>query len=396
MFAVAVTSAMTFPAPRASAGDWSSVADRRPLLVLVETAAAGSCDARDVRRAISAELDAPVAALSDPAAREAPYALLVALEARQVSMSLRGGANREVSRRIPLPADPAAQLRAVAWLAGNLARDQVAQLAPTSAPPLLAGSNPGGASSTAAPAAAPAPAPAGVGAVPPGLPVAAPVRADSPAATEPPPVSPTAVIGDASGTGAPSDPSKPSGETTPIVDRAAGPAGRTTDGPWMVSAAAGWTATYADTLDHLKATPTSNESGWQLELQHVASQRMPLWGAALDASPSHVFGLAAFAGSTWRHRHWFLEGTAGVGFEVQRMRVTTGTVTNDSRLGLVATSETTWSFMPNLYARGVLGAGFPLSGSVDLLARASLHLATSGLEGSFVAATAGIRVRLPW
>ena len=40
-------------------------------------------------------------------------------------MSLRTGDGAPISRVIRLRAEPAARLRAIAWLAGNLARDQV-------------------------------------------------------------------------------------------------------------------------------------------------------------------------------------------------------------------------------------------------------------------------------
>ena len=52
-------------------------------------------------------------------------ALIVAFDRDRIAMSLRTNDATPIVRDIPAPTDRAARLRAIAWLAGNLARDQV-------------------------------------------------------------------------------------------------------------------------------------------------------------------------------------------------------------------------------------------------------------------------------
>ena len=80
-------------------------------------------DAAEIRRAIGTELHArTVAPMSTPA--EVPgRALIVALDRERIAMSLRANDGTSVARIIPAPVERAARLRAIAWLAGNLARD---------------------------------------------------------------------------------------------------------------------------------------------------------------------------------------------------------------------------------------------------------------------------------
>ncbi|HTB60275.1 MAG TPA: hypothetical protein VLC06_20535, partial [Polyangia bacterium] len=132
-----------------------------PLLVVVEAPPALDADAAEIRRAIGTELrsqtSAPMKTTGEPTGR----ALIVALDRDRIAMSLRTGDGAPVGRVIPAPAEHAARLRAIAWLAGNLARDQVTPIlaegenapsAPTPIEPLLPSANPG------TDAAAPAPA----------------------------------------------------------------------------------------------------------------------------------------------------------------------------------------------------------------------------------------------
>ena len=135
-----------------------------PLLVVVEAPPALDADAAEIRRAIGTELHAhTIAPMSTPA--EAPgRALIVALDGDRIAISLRANDGTSVTRVIHAPAEHAARLRAIAWLAGNLARDQVS--------PILA----------EAPAEPSAPATIPALPYPP-----APRRSRRPAATEPPP-----------------------------------------------------------------------------------------------------------------------------------------------------------------------------------------------------------------
>ena len=102
-----------------------------PLLVVVETQPGLGVDAADVRRRIAGELRQRVVSPSDPAAPRASQVLIVSLDEHDIRISMRTGASARVSRTIPDVAERAARLRAVAWLAGNLARDQVGPLLPS-------------------------------------------------------------------------------------------------------------------------------------------------------------------------------------------------------------------------------------------------------------------------
>src|SRR6185312_268000 len=62
-------------------------------------------------------------------------ALIVSVERDRITMSLRDSATTPVVRSIPAPADAAARLRAIAWLGGNLARDQVTGIMAAPPPP---------------------------------------------------------------------------------------------------------------------------------------------------------------------------------------------------------------------------------------------------------------------
>ena len=108
--------------------DQSARAADGQLLVVVEAPPALETDAEEIRRAIGAELHArTIAPMSTPA--EAPgRALIVALDRDRIAMSLRANDGTSVVRVIPAPVERGARLRAIAWLAGNLARDQVSPI----------------------------------------------------------------------------------------------------------------------------------------------------------------------------------------------------------------------------------------------------------------------------
>ena len=99
-----------------------------PLLVVVEAPPALDADAAEIRRAIGTELHArtiaPMKTTSEPPRR----ALIVAIDHERIAMSLRTGDGTSRLRGHPGTADRAARLRAIAWLAGNLARDQVSPI----------------------------------------------------------------------------------------------------------------------------------------------------------------------------------------------------------------------------------------------------------------------------
>ncbi len=96
-----------------------------PLLVVVEAPPALDADAAEIRRAIGTELRSETIAPMKTSAAPSGRALIVALDRERIAISLRTNDGAPVGRVIPAPAEHAARLRAIAWLAGNLARDQV-------------------------------------------------------------------------------------------------------------------------------------------------------------------------------------------------------------------------------------------------------------------------------
>jgi hypothetical protein len=325
------------------------------LLVVVESAPGTGVDAREVRQTVGAELGIPVVAPEDPTAAEASNVLIVTVDKSDIRMSLRGSAAGLVGRTIPAPADRPTRLREIGWLAGNLARDQVSGIVAV---------------------------PATQASMPPQLPVAAAVEAH---ATEPPPV---AV--------APAPPASDPAATVFVrpIDATTSPGPR-----WTITAAGGPTAAFA-------YSPGSSTVLWdatyQLEAQHQSSTDGLILGAALDvgtnnsAPGSELFGIAGIVGSSWSHRRWFVETTAGVGLELARLDQVSRTVTSSSLTGNSSVTTETNDVQPVLYLRGIGTLGLALSTSLDLVARFGVHLASSGgSSADFVSTTVGLRYRLP-
>jgi hypothetical protein len=337
----------------ATAARTARAADER-LLVVVESAPGVAVDAREVRQTIGTELGIPVVAPTDAAAAGASNVLIVSVDRSDIRMSLRGSAAGLVARTIPLPPDRPARLREIGWLAGNLARDQVSGIVA---------------------------APAERAAAPRELLVAA---ADVATATEPPPVTAPASEPTVAASARPFEPAAATGPR------------------WAITGAGGPTATFflwgAD--NRADAATVLRGSTYELEAQRQASPGSLIFGAALevgtDPGGGQRFGLAGLVGSSWQPRHWFLETTGGVGLGLAPMPQATRTVTNSSLSG--SSSETTVSTKPQpvLYLRGVGTVGFPISSSLDLVARVGVHLASSGgFATDFLSGTAGLRFRIP-
>jgi hypothetical protein len=122
-----------------------------PLLVIVERNHGATATPEQVRRAIAAELGRAVVGPADAAGKTASQMLVVTLGPDSVSMQVRSAGDAAPRRRIEPLTGGDSNLRVVAWLAGNLARDQAGELtdARLAAAPA--------ARSTPAPAAQPAP-----------------------------------------------------------------------------------------------------------------------------------------------------------------------------------------------------------------------------------------------
>ena len=337
-----------------------------PLLVIVEAPAEMDVDAADVRRRIAIELGQPVISPSDPAAPRASRVMLVALDQHDIRLTMRDGASSRISRTIPDLSEHAARLRAVAWLAGNIARDQVGPLLPNLA--IEPRQNP--AAEPATTAAAAAPAPAGV---------------EPPAAAAPP----------------------PAGSERAVVSVQAGPSDSNVHARWWITASGGTTLTdYCFQLGFHPAvtcgptagaaSPWASGSTYQLEVQHQTPEESTIIGAALDTGPDvHLVGLAGLIGIRRPWGHWYLEATLAAGIEAQRLNVATSTVTNSSQTGVSSETSVTPQVQPALYARVTGSIGIPINRTFDFMARASVHLASSGGATDFIGASAGLRLKLP-
>ena len=149
-----------------------------PLLVAAEIEAGLGLRADDVRRAIGEELRRPIVAPAAGPTVETRDLLLVSVGAARTVVTFRPPSDERASRAIATPADREARLRAVAWLAGNLARDQVSPLVLAAAaetpriPAAAPGATPASSDAATVPPPAtptPAPAPASAGAALEGL-----------------------------------------------------------------------------------------------------------------------------------------------------------------------------------------------------------------------------------
>ena len=347
----------------------SARAAEGPLLVVVEAPPTLDADAAEIRRAIGTELHArTIAPMSTPA--EAPErALIVALDGDRIAMSLRTNDGTPIARVIPAPAEHAARLRAIAWLAGNLARDQVS--------PILA-------------EAVPEPAPlATIPAVP------APSAAT---ATEPPP----AVTTPSTTVALPSNPHPPNGTDETTVSIRARPQETFSPLRWSISGSIGPVVAYIDRASW-GATWSSVEfqpsTAWQIAVQRRREQERLVIGGRLEGTYNHsgsggqspqLLGTEVFVGSDWRFRYCSLEATIGAGPEA-------GTVWHSD--GSASSTPTQSSYYStyhfDLYAQGTLAAAVPLTGAMEGLLQLGINLNSGEQEHWFAASTAGLRYTLP-
>jgi hypothetical protein len=331
-----------------------------PLMVAAEIAPGVGLDGEDVRRVIAEELHRRIVAPALAPTVDAEDVLVVAINEARIVVSFHARSDERASRAITTPPDRAARLRAVAWLAGNLARDQVSPLvmaAAMTAPP-----------KSAAPVAA--------------APPATPAVVEPPAAVAPPTETPAA-----------------SAQSEALELRAT-PAERSTDDPtWTVTASAGPSMEYL-ALRHWNEYSQGSDFGqaaWQLEVQR---RRLDGWilGAALDYGPSdgHGFGLAVTGGMEQRWRGFRLEESLGVGLESAYVRSVMTMVTDSSTAGESTQTTRSTSMSTTPYARLFATASHPIWHAWDVVARFGAHtiLATTA-EDTFFTASLGVRLRLP-
>jgi hypothetical protein len=341
-------------------------AAERPLLVVVEAPPALDVDAAQVRRAIGTELRcetvAPMKTPGDPPQR----ALIVALDHERLTMSLRTGEAPPVTRSIPAPADPTARLRTIAWLAGNLARDQVS--------PLLLADRP--ADRTPAPTVLP--------------------LAETPVATEPPPA-PTLR---STALAPPSSESPASDPGEAAIAIRTGPRSSSQPLQWSISGSigpiiAGDEGAPGTWWESVGIQPST---AWQFTVQRRREHRRLIIGGTLEGTYNHngngngpqLLGSDVFVGADWRYRYCNLEATIGVGPEaakgVQYQSIAYPNSTS-REFGV-------WVYHFSFYAQGTIAAALPLSSSVEGLLQLGVHLSGS-YENWFAASTIGVRYTLP-
>lgn len=344
-----------------------------PLLVVVEAPAGSGVDAADVRQAVSAEIGTPVLAPRDVGGAGAVSDLLiVALAPGEIGMSLRTGADAPVSRTIPSPVERQARLRAIGWLAGNLARDQVT--------PIVTSPPPGGGAIAAPPGSAAGAETAGTASA--DAPVeGAPARA-LPPATEPPPT-PQAW------STAPAPAVSAAARARPI--EAAPPPGAR----WAITADMGPAVGYVRPQPGYPSGLTPHGLHSLMEIQRRTSPGNLIVGASLDAGVERSWiGAAAFVGSAWSWRRWFLEATGGLGIAADSV-TTQQTESVSSPSGDTFSSRSVNQLLPVPFLRAGATAGIPVSRLFDVVARVGLTAGTGGLHTSFATATAGLRLRIP-
>jgi hypothetical protein len=304
-----------------------------------------------VRQAVEAELRSPVVAPGEAAASRADEVLVVEVDGGEIRMLLLGRGSGVVARTIPAPPDRGARLQAIAWLAGNVVRDQMSRFLP----------------------------PMGVE---PGVAVASP-----PSSACPPPAAAAPVV-------------------TAAAARTA-PAATGADPAWFVTAAAGPTATLFNMADEnhiLGRGRVLYDMEYELSVQRRLS---PGWlalglgvdvGTGLGDSPSpHVLGGAALLGASWRFHVWSLEATAGLG--VERVRVVAPDIVDfaapGAPPGYVPPYVLTSDIKTTPYGRLATTAVVPLGRTLAVVAGLGLHATAAGRYTDFGTVTAGVRVFLP-
>jgi hypothetical protein len=344
--------AVTFTAGSAHATD-------ERLLVVVESTPGAGIDPREVRQTVEAELGVPVIAPGDATAAEASNVLIVEVDKADIRMSLRGSAAGLVGRTIPAPLDRPTRLREIAWLAGNLARDQVS----------------------------------GIVAVPAARPTAA--HATDIAAVDLPPAIETPPAASPSNLAAVPAPSPEPAATVKTNPPQSGSQGSL----WSVTAAFGPSADKGARERNGSgsgATIFTGNTAFQIEVERASTPSRLSLGVALDAgTDSNGFGVAGFIGSSWRPRRFFLETTGGLGLELARIPQTV--VTSSSLTGVSSMTTTGIQALP--FLRGEAEVGLAITSYVALVARFGVHVAffPGGWsdDDDTISGTLGVRVGLP-
>lgn len=338
-------------------------AAEEPLLVVVEAPPALGTDAAEIRRAIGDALRMPVAAPTQTTSVESDRALIVAFDRDRITMSLRANDAAPIVRVIPAPADHAAWLRAITWLAENLARDQVspiiAQMPSVPSPTATASALPAGPPVTESPAAPPTAAP-----------VAPPPFADF-----------------------------PPGPTIAVRVEPRVPPSRLR---WSVTGSIG---PLIAGVGHQPSSDWSTTAGlepstmWQIAVQRRRERDRLVVGGTLEGTYNHsgngvgpqLIGAEVFVGADWPHKYCTLEATIGLGPEAASAVSLEGFTT----AGGSFSSSPYFTYHLDLFVRGAVAAAVPLSGALEGILQLGVHLNASRDEQWFAASTIGVRYTLP-
>jgi hypothetical protein len=135
-------------------------------------------------------------------------------------------------------------------------------------------------------------------------------------------------------------------------------------------------------------------TAYQVDVEYQRARGTAIIGGGFDFGPSpHVIGFAAFVGKRRSGHGLFVEGNLGAGVEFARLPIQLSSVTFSQR-GEENQQTITVEVQPALYARAVGSIGHRVSERVDLIARASLHVASSGLSTDFISSIIGLRYHI--
>ena len=324
-------------------------------MVVVEAAADSGVTPEEVRVAVAKEVAGPVAAPSDPAVEGNSETLVIAIKEKEAILSFRSRAGALRRRSVALPEDHKDRVKTLAWVAMNLAKDQVVGLL-------------GDATDTD---------PRAMALVPP------PTETAAPADVKPPLPAPVKNAEFAK---------EPMAATE--LHEASQP-----QSPWSLSAFAG------PSMHLISPMAGTNKLAWSLwrqdGLEYELEAQRPLWdrmvGVALDmgASDLPVVALAVFIGDGWQRGRLRLDATAGLGLELTDRQVVSHTYVDSSTGGQSLTSEMSTQMRPRLYGRGNLTLTWSVRRTFALTLRAALHMATDDLYFWYGSALLGVRINLP-
>lgn len=341
------------------------------LLVVVEASPELSVDAGQVRRAIGTELRDATVAPSRLVSDSSERALIVSVDRERITMSLRATDAAPVTRAIPAPADAGARLHAIAWLAGNLARDQVTGIVTDTTPPASAlGSM---VALESAPASAPAASTAAV------------------VETQPPAYQPAAMATLA----------------THAESTASSPATR-----WSVGIEAGAVLSVLDLVSpgSGRGAWASGRVGggypvatlWRLEMRHFSTDRRFLLGLAAEGATGEVdperFGAGGFCGWNRQRGKWATEATLGLGLDFGprvSLPETVSMATESTTNGFTSsTTVTRGGWGGSVYGMGAVAASYPIGDAASVFLRVGAHLSAVELPNVFVWTALGVNYGL--